>query len=100
MIASADGAVALAGRSGGLSGPADRLVFAVLRSLADVVLVGAGTARAESYKPVDPRQLIGRLRPGRSSAAADRGDHRPAWTSARTTAGCWPPTRAGPRLSC
>jgi riboflavin biosynthesis pyrimidine reductase len=63
MISSADGAVALAGRSGGLSGSADRLVFAVLRSLADVILVGAGTARAEGYRPVDPRQLIGRLRP-------------------------------------
>ncbi len=63
MIASTDGAAALSGRSGGLSGPADRLVFAVLRSLADVILVGAGTARAEGYRPVSPRQLIARLRP-------------------------------------
>jgi len=62
MVASADGAVALAGRSGGLSGPADRLVFTVLRSLADVILVGAGTARAERYRPVRPAELQAELR--------------------------------------
>jgi riboflavin biosynthesis pyrimidine reductase len=49
MIASVDGAIEVKGRSGGLSGAADRLVFTVLRSLADVILVGAGTARAEKY---------------------------------------------------
>ena len=31
--------------------PADKALFAVLRSLADVVLVGAGTMRAEGYGP-------------------------------------------------
>lgn len=51
MIASIDGATAVDGRSGGLGGPADRKVFAALRSLADVVLVAAGTARAENYGP-------------------------------------------------
>jgi len=51
MIASADGATALDGRSGGLGGPGDRAVFAVLRSLADVILVGASTVRAEGYRP-------------------------------------------------
>jgi riboflavin biosynthesis pyrimidine reductase len=54
FVCSADGAVSLAGRSGGLSGPADKRVFAVLRDLADVVLVGAGTARAEGYRPARP----------------------------------------------
>ncbi|MGB6454398.1 MAG: dihydrofolate reductase family protein [Streptosporangiaceae bacterium] len=63
MVASADGAVTLDGRSGGLSGPADRTVFTVLRSLADVVLVGAGTARAEHYRPVQPDQIWAQLRP-------------------------------------
>ena len=53
MISSLDGAVAVGGRSGGLGGPADKLLFAVLRSLADVVLVGAGTARVERYGPVE-----------------------------------------------
>lgn len=62
MVASADGASALEGRSGGLGGPADRMVFTVLRSLADVILVGAGTARAERYKPVIPALIWGELR--------------------------------------
>jgi riboflavin biosynthesis pyrimidine reductase len=51
MITSLDGAVAIDQRSGGLGGPADQRVFKLLRSLADVVLVGAGTARAEKYGP-------------------------------------------------
>ena len=51
MIASIDGATDVAGRSGGLGGPADQALFAVLRSLADVVLVAAGTVRAERYGP-------------------------------------------------
>jgi len=51
MIGSVDGATAVGGRSGGLGGPADRKVFAALRSLADVVLVAAGTVRAENYGP-------------------------------------------------
>ena len=51
MIASVDGAASVAGRSGALGGPADKALFAVLRSLADVILVGAGTARAEGYGP-------------------------------------------------
>jgi riboflavin biosynthesis pyrimidine reductase len=63
MVASTDGAVSLDGRSGGLSGPADRMVFAVLRSLADVVLVGSGTARAEHYRPVAATSLWTALRP-------------------------------------
>ncbi|MBK9178845.1 MAG: dihydrofolate reductase family protein [Acidimicrobiales bacterium] len=54
MVASLDGASAVAGRSGGLGGPADRAVFRALRSLADVVLVGAGTANAEGYRPARP----------------------------------------------
>ncbi len=52
MLSSLDGAIAFAGRSGPLGGPGDRLVFRVLRSLADVILVGAGTVRAEHYGPV------------------------------------------------
>lgn len=51
MIAAVDGATAVDGLSGGLGGPADRRVFAALRSLADVVLVAAGTVRAETYGP-------------------------------------------------
>jgi riboflavin-specific deaminase-like protein len=51
MISSLDGAVALNGRSGQLGGPADRRVFQLLRSVTDIVLVGAGTVRAERYGP-------------------------------------------------
>lgn len=49
MVTSLDGAATVAGRSRGLQVPADLEVFAALRSLADVVLVGAGTVRAEGY---------------------------------------------------
>ncbi len=48
-IASLDGGATTDGASGGLGGPGDRRRFALLRELSDVVLVGAGTARAESY---------------------------------------------------
>jgi riboflavin biosynthesis pyrimidine reductase len=59
MIASLDGATVVSGRSGGLGGPADKAVFATLRRLADVVLVGAATVRAEGYHaPKKPGQRI------------------------------------------
>lgn len=51
MIATVDGAIAVEGRSGALGGTADREVFHTLRALADVILVGAGTVRAERYGP-------------------------------------------------
>jgi riboflavin biosynthesis pyrimidine reductase len=63
MVASADGAVTVDGRSGGLSGPADKMIFRVLRSLADVILVGAGTARTEHYRPVQKDGIWVQLRP-------------------------------------
>ena len=49
MIASVDGAATVSGKSGGLGGAGDRRLFAVQRELADVIVVGAGTARAENY---------------------------------------------------
>lgn len=55
MIATADGATAVADRSGPLGGPDDKAVFHTLRAAADVVLVGAGTVRAEGYGPARPR---------------------------------------------
>jgi riboflavin biosynthesis pyrimidine reductase len=51
MIATVDGATAVSGVSGELGSLGDKRVFAVLRSLADVVLVAAGTVRAEHYGP-------------------------------------------------
>ncbi len=52
FIASVDGAVSVAGRSRGLQTDGDNRVFAALRDLADVVLVGSGTAVTEGYKAV------------------------------------------------
>ena len=54
MVSSADGAATLGGVTEELSGPADKRVFGVLRGLADVVLVGAGTVRTEDYGPARP----------------------------------------------
>ncbi|MET0901687.1 MAG: pyrimidine reductase family protein [Acidimicrobiales bacterium] len=51
MVASLDGAITIDERSGGLGGAADKAMFVALRHLADVILVGAGTARAEDYGP-------------------------------------------------
>jgi riboflavin biosynthesis pyrimidine reductase len=50
FVSSADGAVSVDGLSGGLGSAADQRVFGILRQLADVVLVGAGTVRAEGYR--------------------------------------------------
>jgi riboflavin-specific deaminase-like protein len=68
MIASLDGATALDGRSGGLGGPADKAVFRALRALPDAILVGAGTARVETYGPVklDDAALVARVARGQT----------------------------------
>jgi riboflavin biosynthesis pyrimidine reductase len=65
MVASADGAAWIGGLSGGLSSAADRQVFFLLRALADVIVVGAGTVRAEGYGPARPSRLWPHLRDGR-----------------------------------
>jgi len=62
FIASLDGAVTVEGRSGGLGTPGDKQVFRTLRALADVVLVGFGTAATEGYRPIDPGSPVGLLR--------------------------------------
>ena len=71
FVASLDGAIAVDGRSGGLGSDGDRRVFRTLRALSDAVLVGAGTAAAEGYRPVFPDSAVGRLRAelGRSPVA-------------------------------
>ncbi|QKT07240.1 dihydrofolate reductase family protein [Gordonia sp. X0973] len=53
MIASIDGAAGLEGRSGDLAAAGDHQIFALLRSLADVVVVGAHTALTEGYRQPD-----------------------------------------------
>ncbi len=66
MITSLDGGATLNGRSGGLGNAADEHLFAVLRDLADVILVGAGTVRAEGYGGIrfPPDRAARRLRWG------------------------------------
>ncbi|MGK2866020.1 MAG: pyrimidine reductase family protein [Mycobacterium sp.] len=49
FISSLDGAATTDGRSGALGGDGDRAVFRLMRELADVVVVGAGTVRVENY---------------------------------------------------
>jgi riboflavin biosynthesis pyrimidine reductase len=60
FIASLDGGATVGGTTGRLGGPGDRAVFDLLRELADVILVGAGTVRIEGYAgaqlTVDQRQ--------------------------------------------
>jgi riboflavin biosynthesis pyrimidine reductase len=65
MVSSADGAASLGGVTKALSSETDRHVFALLRTLSDVIIVGAATAREERYKPVRPRELWRHLRAGR-----------------------------------
>lgn len=67
MITTVDGAATGADAvTGSINGPADLRVFAALRTLADVVLVGAGTVRKEGYQAP-------RLAPERVAARVARG---------------------------
>ncbi len=55
MVATVDGAAkGPDGRSGSINTKSDRLVFSILRGLADAVVAGAGTVRAEGYGPAHP----------------------------------------------
>ncbi|MGW0226952.1 pyrimidine reductase family protein [Actinopolymorpha singaporensis] len=63
FVSSVDGAAqGPDGRSGTISGRPDRHVLALLRALCDVILVGAGTARAERYGPATIRPAFTALR--------------------------------------
>jgi riboflavin biosynthesis pyrimidine reductase len=73
MVASADGAGHLEGRSGGLGGPADRAAFAAIRGIADVIVAAAGTVRAEQYRPPrPPSEAVARGRLDRGQAERPR----------------------------
>lgn len=72
MISSLDGATTVDGLSGGLGRPADGHVFAALRAVADVVIVGAATARAERYKQPRADPAAGEARLARGQQAAPR----------------------------
>ena len=66
MVASVDGGTAVEGSATPLNDPDDKMLFRALRSVADYVLVGAETVRAENYGPVqlDNYHIIHRRRAG------------------------------------
>lgn len=49
FIGSIDGGATLEGKTGELASTGDRTLFMLLRALADIVVVGAGTVRVENY---------------------------------------------------
>ncbi len=52
MVGGLDGSAAVGGRVAALSDPADKQLFNLMRTLADVVMVGAETVRRERYGPI------------------------------------------------
>jgi riboflavin biosynthesis pyrimidine reductase len=62
MVSTADGRATLGGRSGPISGAADRALFHALRAAVDGVLVGAGTIRMERYGRIIPEASVRALR--------------------------------------
>lgn len=72
MVSSIDGAAAVEGRVGILSGKADGALLHDLRSLCDVLLVGAGTIRAEGYGPLELSEDEQRRRLEAGQAAVPR----------------------------
>jgi riboflavin biosynthesis pyrimidine reductase len=70
MIVSVDGGTSWNGVSGALGGPADKALFGVLRSFADVVLVASATMQSEHYGPavIDPRFQDARRARGQTPA--------------------------------
>lgn len=59
MVMSLDGAIAGPdGKSGSISNATDRKIMSQVRRAADVVLIGAGTMRAERYSPLRGRPTL------------------------------------------
>lgn len=68
MVSTVDGAAMIDGRSTALGGSEDRRIFKVIRSVADVIIVGAATVRAEHY---GAPSLTEELRERRTRAGRD-----------------------------
>ncbi len=62
MVSTADGRASIGGRSGPIGNRADRELFHGLRSVADAVMAGAGTVRAERYGRIIPDEARRRAR--------------------------------------
>jgi len=76
FVATVDGAAEGSdGKSGSINNEADNRVFHMLRALADVVVVGAGTVRAEGYRP-NPKPLVVVTRSGELPPSLLEGDTR------------------------
>ena len=72
MVTSVDGATALRGGASALNDADDRALFLALRSVADIVLVGAQTVRSENMGPVRMNEEMSRYR----NAAGLEGEPR------------------------
>jgi riboflavin-specific deaminase-like protein len=66
MVSTADGRAAIEGRSHDLGSEADTLLLTELRALADAVMIGTGTLRAEGYARLvsDPDRIARRAAHG------------------------------------
>lgn len=80
MVASLDGSTVVGGTSRQLSNPVDQELLLMLRTLVDVVVVGASTARKEGYGP--PRTP--NLRLAVVSRTGDFDFDAPIWQSDRS----------------
>jgi riboflavin biosynthesis pyrimidine reductase len=69
MVSTADGRATLGGRSGAISGPADRALFHGLRLTVDAVMAGAATVRVERYGRIVPDASRRQLRVERGHSA-------------------------------
>lgn len=97
MVASLDGsAQGEDGVTDGINNAADKRVYDALRSYADVIVVGAGTARAENYGPADkPLVVVSRtgelhdklLRAERGTVILATVEHAPGLPAAREALG-------------
>lgn len=72
MVASVDGGATVSGRSAALGGAPDRAAFSTIRTVPDVILVGAGTVRAERYGPPRASHEVQAQRRARGQAALPR----------------------------
>ncbi len=72
MIATIDGATAIDGGSSSIGDEQDLIVFRVLRSAADLILVAASTVRAEQYKKPKLPEHLAKLRVDRNQPAIPR----------------------------
>lgn len=72
FVSTVDGAAVVDGGSTPMNDEDDREMFGAIRVVADFILVGAGTVRAEDYRPVDVDEV---RRQAREAAGLDEAPH-------------------------